>query len=354
MENSYKNYFETIYSFHDDSHGMDAFIKNKCDAEMLAIIEAISKELGINKQIRLETLPAREGSYDEWLQTTFYANIIASASLLVSILALIFSRIPVKPYKSKIDEENQILDIESKKLDIENKRLEAEKREVELEILKKQLSAINEEATRDSIEEINKKVSMLQDSFFEILSQNIYIKKHLSNFYKTLLDYPKITYISYSHYDINLNLIDKKRTVLKNQFKEFIIDSDILFDYDENARIHIYAPSLVKGKHKWRGYYEKENIIIDFSMKDTEFKENIEAGLINFRNGSMIDAVLLIRIKFDETGNESSRSYSVLTVLQKIDGEIFTETEQGKKFKERKKFTENQLSLSLEEDSKKI
>ena len=195
---------------------------------------------------------------------------------------------------------------------------------------------------------------MLQDSFFEILSQNIYIKKHLSNFYKTLLDYPKITYISYSHYDINLNLIDKKRTVLKNQFKEFIIYSDILFDYDENARIHIYAPSLVKGKHKWRGYYEKENIIIDFSMKDTDFKENIGAGLINFRNGSMIDAVLAIKIKFDETGNESSRSYSVLTVLQKIDGEIFTETEQGKKFKEQKKFTENQLSLPLEEDSKKI
>jgi len=181
------------------------------------------KELGINKQIRLETLPAREGSYDEWLQTTFYANIIASASLLVSILALIFSRIPVKPYKSKIDEENQILDIESKKLDIENKRLEAEKRKVELEILKRQLSAINEEAARDSIEEINKKVSMLQDSFFEILSQNIYIKKHLSNFYKTLLDYPKITYISYSHYDINLNLIDKKRTVLKNQFNIIFI-----------------------------------------------------------------------------------------------------------------------------------
>ena len=78
MENSYRNYFETIYSFHDDSHGMDAFIKNKCDAEMLAIIEEISKELGINKQIRLETLPAREGSYDEWLQTIFYANIMVS------------------------------------------------------------------------------------------------------------------------------------------------------------------------------------------------------------------------------------------------------------------------------------
>lgn len=352
MNNLYKNYFETIYAFNDNSHAMDAFIKNKCDAEILALIEEISKELDVSKDIRIEVLPLKKGSLSEWIQTTTYANVIATVTLLIAIVTLIYSRIPVKPYQSKVEEESQILDMEARKLDIENKRLESEKRKIELEILKKQLAVIDEEAKQDSIEELNKKIIGLQDSFFELLSQNIYIRKHVSNFYKILLSYPKVTHISYAYYDSTLQLVDKKHIVFRNQFNKFLLDSEVILDYDENSRIQIYSPNLVKAKHKWRGYYEKENRVIDFYMKDMEFKQDIEDGLIDFRNGSMIDAVLEIKIKFDEAGNEKSRSYSVLTVLKKLDGEIFTETTQGKKFKEQKRFLKNQLSLPLEESEK--
>lgn len=223
---------------------------------------------------------------------------------------------------------------------------------MELEILKRQLNDLDEQATQDNIDGIYDQISILEESFYDILSQNILIKKHLSNLYRHLLDYQKVTHISYTHYDINFKAVTPTREVERHYFPYFLIESDVFYEYDENARIHIYAPNLVKGKHKWRGFYEKENIVIDFNMADIDFKKEVEDGLIDFRNGSIIDAVLRQKIKFDESGNETSRAYSVVTVLQKFDGEVFTETKQGKEFKDRKKFMENQMSLLLEDNIK--
>lgn len=341
MKPMHKNYLETIYSFDDDSHHMDAFVKHKCDKEILAIIEEVSKELGISKQIQIETLPAKKGSLADWLQTTTYSNIIASVSLLVSIATLIYSRVPIKNNKSITEHKSELLDVEAKKLDIENKRLEAEKKRLELEILKKQLNNLDEQATQDNIDDIYSQINTLKEPLYDILSQNILIKKHLSNLYRHLLDYKKVTHISYTHYDINFKAVTPIREVERHCFPYFLIESDIFYEYDENARIHIYAPNLAKGKHKWRGFYEKENIVIDFNMAD-----------IDFRNGSIIDAVLRQKIKFDESGNETSRTYSVATVLQKFDGEVFTETKQGKEFKDRKKFMGSQMPLPLEDNIK--
>ncbi|MDG2941365.1 hypothetical protein [Exercitatus varius] len=313
------NYLENHYFFNDNSHTMDAHIFNKCEYEILLIIREIAAELGVKDIITLEILPLEDGGLVRWLKARSYSDIIATLTLIVAIIPIVLSQFPS-----------------------ELEKLEVEKAKLEIQLLKKQLSDLDEKIKEQPEVDVVEKVTELVESSSQYIMQNPLIRKRISNYYKSLVDYEKITKVSYISYDKNKDLINSPKFVHKDNFLSFIFEAKEILDIDENARIHIYSPSLVKGKHKWKGYYEKAGIVIDFSMLDKDFKKSVENGEVDFRNGSMIDGVLQTKIKFDEFDNEVSRTYSIITVLNKIDGNVFIETKQGKKYREHKKFLENQ------------
>lgn len=324
MDVKCSNYLENHYFFNDNSHTMDASVFNKCEYEILLLIKEIANELDVKDLITLEVMPLQEGGLVRWLKARSYSDIMATLSLIISSVPIILSQIP-----KELDE------------------LQVEKTKLEIQLLKQQISEMDKNSKNNKELDIEKEVCNFVDSFSEKMIQNPIIRKRVSNYYKALSDYDKIKEVSYSSYDKYKKPLNTPKTVHKNEFQSFIFEAREITDIDENARIHIYAPSLVKGKHKWKGYYEKQGIVIDFSMLDKEFKESVEKGEIDFRNGSMIDGVLHTKIKFDEFDNEISRKYSILTVINKIDGDVFVETIQGKKYKQHKKFLENQVSFNF-------
>lgn len=112
-------FLETHYYFNDNSHTMNAFVKNRCDRALLAIIEEASKELDVTQSLKIEVLPISKGSLIEWHQFAVSpAGSIALLTLFVNSLACILAMKLPAPPESELDIENKRLDIRKKKLEI--------------------------------------------------------------------------------------------------------------------------------------------------------------------------------------------------------------------------------------------
>ena len=100
----------------------------------------------------------------------------------------------------------------------------------------------------------------------------------------------------------------------KKDFCTFIINTpQRKIEVDENATIEIISPVLNNSKYRWRGNYN--NQVIEFSVKDKEFKNKILNENLQFGSNNILSAVLEIRKDIDENGNEKISSYAVLEVL---------------------------------------
>lgn len=319
-ESRTNNRFELHYLFNegDKTHTMDAVVRNKCEYEFLQIISAISKEL--NFQIKVETEAYDEGGLVEFYTFICSADghaIIELANLTMTILAIILSKIPGK--KSKLDIKEQQLNIEEKRLSVEEKKLNILKIQKELD--KKEIHSTN--INIDKIE--------------YIVNNNIKISKHKSNYYKALSNYPKVKQISTAQIDSFRKPLEEPEIIERKDFDKFILESDNLDPIsDENATIEIVSPVLKKGKYKWKGIYDKIGSVIEFTMKDKEFKKNVIETGIPFKNGTFIDCTLKIERKIDDLGVIFNSNYSVLAVLRQHDENMSFETNLGKKHRQQK------------------
>lgn len=268
------------YYFDDDSHSMDAFVRNKMEKEYLELFYEIGKKLGV--ELRVESKARNEGGLIENIDLVLNLKSVILGGLVFlapSINKLFFYYLSQAHKKEKIEIQKLIRDME--------KEDDAEKQK-------------NSEFIKKTIEEI------FEDPKF---------KKRLSNIYCSAEQYPKIKKIGYA---INT---ENEFLVHREDFQSFIISEYERKINDSKAIIEIIAPVLRLGKSKWVGVYKGEKI--DFAMDDLLFKEEIAEGLHNFQNGSSILCNLQIKETIDENSKHViKRIYSVLDVEETIVGEI--------------------------------
>lgn len=319
---------EVHYYLANESHSMDAFVRNKCEAELLAIFHELCTTLGVD--VPIEALAHQEGGLrDYWKLLGENSTQITIAALifstLLSIANTVLTRIPVSD-PEKDEREKQI-----QELTIEEKRLAIEERKLALEKLKKE--AQQGIPSKETIEGAAKAVE-----------QNLKIQTRRSNFYRVLSNHEKVTGVGFSAIDQNGKAIEQEKFVPRADFKRYVlITNELPVETIDGAFIEIVAPVLKEGNYKWRGIYEGESI--SFSMTDAEFKTSVLREEVSFQHGSGINCVLHIFRKFDELGEVVITGYSVVTVIEKADGASTYETPQGKKHRAYKKFIENQAGL---------
>jgi hypothetical protein len=306
--------FEIHYYFSDNSHTMNALVKNKCEAEFLAVASEVAAILGIPFELDSEVL--REGGLRESWKALGDNN--SQVALIISSLALIWSVIP------HTDQELLNLQKEDKKLSIEERKLSIKKLKQELE---------EQSVSQESVEVVA-----------SLASINYKVVTRKSNFYKTLSGYQKVTNIGFSELNIKGESLTDERIVNRKYFSNFIISSNELESSPVNsARIEIVAPVLKEGRAKWKGIYNEESI--SFSMNDLVFKEAVLSKQLSFKNGDEIICVLLIHKKLNELGEIITSGYTVEVVLENLESGLFKETPQGKAYKHTKKLMEGQFDM---------
>lgn len=315
QEQTLANKLELHYYFDvsDNSHTMNAFVRNRCEFELLQIYTELQKELELD--VKIETEAFEEGGLIEvW---TFLADNAIQITLLLTALSQVISRIPLK--KTKLEEKDLKLSIEERKLNIK--------------ALKKELKG--KEPEQITIQNLNL-----------IIDSNPKILKHLSNYYKQLYNYPKVKKISTTKLSVIKTKVEESKFIARTEFDKFVIESDELkSEIDETATIEIISPVLKKGKYKWKGVYGKIGEAVDFYMKDKIFKQSVIAEGIEFKNGTFIDCILEKSRKINEIGEIYTSAYSVLTVLKKHYENTVAETPQGKRFRKEKEAEKQQFKL---------
>ncbi|MBP7809063.1 MAG: hypothetical protein KA163_07210 [Bacteroidia bacterium] len=325
MNSKEVNKLEIHYYLNDDSHAIDAYIRHKCDAEILAIIKELISEFGGNIDV-LNEIPS-EGGWKDFVKIIKKNKDvlqigIGTATLIVMILQAIFTNTnTADPDLIKKQRESLNLDVELKKLSIEKIKRE--------------------------LEEGKKPEDVLKDSI-KIFSQSLKTVKRRSNFYTILRDYPEVNQFSSTTY-LDDKVAGKESIVERKDFQKFILNSDELsIIEDDTAIIEIVAPVLGYGQYNWRGFYKNDSI--SFSMEDEKFQQSISNKEVSFQKGYFMLCLLEYKRRLNDKGEIEGYDYSVPIVIGQVIGETITETPQGKRYKRIKKLLENQLDIDFENE----
>ena len=277
------------YHIRDGLHIMDAKIHNISEANILSIIEIVSETLGLN--IHIDILARNEGGIkdiilfrakDKLLFTSIYAPFFVS--FIISLISYFLTKNPeleelqIQAYKAQIDalaiQEQQAIEKDEKDKQV-------------LDLLKK---------IDEKLPELNKG---------EVVRK---IRRKQSTIYKQLNEDKNVTAFSIEKVS-NEEIIEVGR-VNKCEFSNFVIETpEQIIELDEDATIEIVSPVLNNSNIKWKGIYNGE--IIDFYMKDKEFKQQILNNNLQFGSNNILSAILEIKKKINERGEEEPSSYSV-------------------------------------------
>lgn len=287
---------------------MNALVRNKSEAEALALFTHVAQRLGLS--IELETSAYAEGGLREFWR--FIGQNKDQLGWILAIITLLLTRFPV------IDRETDALNKEVLRLTIEEKKANIEKVKRELQKDPPNTASVSQAA--------------------DALEDDLKIVTRRSNFYRVLLTNEKVTAVGVTPLPDEA-AVRQEATVQRHDFIRFVQPTNRLpTEVVDGAQIEIVAPVLKEGNYQWKGIYEGE--AITFAMGDEEFKASVLSQKVSFQHGSTIECVLNIHRKFDEVGDVVITGYTVGTVLSKRDGERTEQTPQGK----RHKFTKAQAA----------
>lgn len=314
---------ELHYWLKDGSHTMDAHIFNKCERELLGIIDEFATKLKI--QVEIEVQPLGEGGLLSWLKLSGRDK----NSLKITILAFVITDVFLQPITSSVD----FLVKQAWERYFENPEIRALKEEKEKAELIRDIFQIKAEL----------------EKFSASIDENKFKKKR-SNYFESASKCKKLNKISISILDTSMGKEYGSSEVIYDEFEKFILKSDELDPIiDEDATIEIISPVLKKGKYQWLGIYH--NDVIQFRMISKEFKAMVLTGQIPFKNGSSIKCMLEVCRKIDNQGNEKITGYIVHEVYGFFNNDIPIETPAGRRKRRKNRATvPKQLYLFKDED----
>ncbi len=293
---------------------MDAIVRNRCEAEIIAILIEIAKTL--NESVLIECEAHREGGLrDIWKLANANAGVI---SIIIGIASIV---VPLLPRS----------DSELDRLQKEDLRLSIEERKLRIKLLKTEIESSN----------IN--YNTLAKAA-EVVNENYKIITRRSNFFKHLNSYKKVFKVGVN--SLTADDIESKpeSEITRNRFSRFILNSNSLpIQTVDEAVIEIVSPVLKQGNYKWKGIFDGEPI--SFIMKDNVFKQDVLSERISFQHGSAIKCALIIYRKLDEIGEIVTTGYAVETVIENISGYKNVETIQGRAYRHKRSLQNSQGDL---------
>ena len=306
---------ELHYYLSDKSHSMDAFVKNKAEAELLKVFKEISELLELDLSFEIEALT--EGGIKEFIKILKKKKTKKQIAKILAVVGVIFSGVLT----------NIISDQFTKNPELEKSQLEES--QLNIKKLKRDLEK------EDILEEES---TLIIENLTVIISNTDKIKFHRSNFYSNLLKENKIEQISTTELDENNNTLSEEKKVSRENFNKFIVHKvKIDSEFIEDVNIEIVSPVLKKGKMKWRGYYDSKPI--SFNLLDSDFRNSVLNREVSFQNGTSIKCLLEFEKEMDDEGNIKTTKINVFDVSNIFEGETTIITKRGKEIIEEKKQT---------------
>lgn len=308
---------ELHYYLAGGAHSMDAVLRNRCEAELLAIFHEVAIALDVPCKIEAQAL-TEGGLRDIW---KWIGENATQLNVVLPVVAILVALAP-QIYES----EEETLSKELTELSIEEKKLQIEK-------LRKELREAGQESE-----------GVVREKAVELLHRDPKIVVLRSNFYKQLLDKNSVEFIGFTPLNSNLLPIEPERRIPHSEFGRFVLTSHSIKPITiEGAQIEIVSPVLREGNYKWKGIYDGQ--LISFTMQDNAFQYLVLREEVTFQHGTFLECVLNIQRKLDEVGEIEITGWIVTTVIRKYDDRQSIETPQGRAYKHVKKLRDSQGDL---------
>ncbi|WP_400260906.1 hypothetical protein ACFX5U_12550 [Sphingobacterium sp. SG20118] len=309
------NNLELHYFLEDNSHSMDAVIKNRSEAELYKLIFEISHLIEIDIKVEIEAL--KQGGIKDVFK--FFSK--KKNKRYVIYLGAIISGVLINVLSSHISEDKELTE------------LTKEEKKLNIKLLTKQLE-------NESIPQ--KEENQIVENLIILINDTQKIKFFKSRFYQQIIKEPKLYQISAVELYQDYSLASEEKVIDRNMFELQILENN---DFEpisiEDAYIQIISPVLNNNNIKWKGVYN--NKPISFTLLDNEFKNEVLNKEHSFSNGTSIKCRLEIIKILDDLGTEVIKDARVFDVL-----EIFND-HQTKMTKKAKilKIQKHQLKLDL-------
>lgn len=296
-----KNYVELHYYLEQHGHAMDAKNLNQSEAEVLKIIDNVSKQL--NLKLQTNSLPKKEGGLESFFE---FITKSENAQMVLAVgtpMAIFFGKIISKVLSDVISDKIKT-DKESEDLKKENLRLRNEK-------IKKEISEIGKEKIESP--ELNQLLNELAIN----LSEANKVKIAKSNLYRNLKSESKVIKFSTRVVNSDLEPLSKENTVPRKDFDKFIIDeAEIEPNYENDIEIPVVAPILKNSRTYWQGIIKGQQK--GFAMKDKKFQRAVVQRKFSFENGSVLVCDLETKLSMDSEGEIKEKSYAAYNISQVI------------------------------------
>jgi hypothetical protein len=306
--------FSLHYFLDDNSHSMDARVRNQCEQYFLTLAYEAIELLDLDLKVEAEA-PNEGGLVELW---NIMGDNSAQIALLISALALIYSSVP------KGDKEL----VELQKQDV---KLSIQQRKVALGTVQKDIK--NKIVSEASI-----------DAAALLINQNTKSLVAKSNFFKKLIGYTKVTQLGVSASNEAGEILLPEKVITKGSFSKFVLQTKTLEPViNDTAVITVAAPMILEGYQSWMGVYRDQ--AITFKMNDKSFQDDVLAKKYRFTSGDGIRCELHTHQKLDQVGEVVTTGHSVEVVLDYIEGNEETETPQGRAYRHTKKQRDDQYQL---------
>ncbi|SFR71084.1 hypothetical protein SAMN05428960_0320 [Mitsuaria sp. PDC51] len=318
---------EVHYHLLDGAHSMDALVRNKCEAELLALVRHLAGELGLD--VTVETAAYADGGLREYFRLIIDPAkgppIVGVAMLLLAFNQLF---VQVLSMPAAPDKEQEALTKELTKLSIEEKKLQ---------IQKLQREAAQDPPAAQTIRETAK-----------AFNEDYKVVTRRSNFYKQLIPYQKVFAVGFGIVPTGAAAPVEETVTQRSEFSRYIITSDKLPELvGDEAVIEIVAPVITGGNMHWKGLHNGE--VISFAMRDTAFKEAVSACTVSFQHGDAIVCVLHVERKLDPVGEVVITGRYVSLVYEKRSATgVASATPQGRKKRFEGKHANSQAQFSFD------
>jgi hypothetical protein len=300
--------FELHYYLTNNQHSMNAFVKNKAEAELLKIFKEVSDVLALELSFEIEAL--EQGGIREFFKVLNHEKNNQKIFIILTFLGTILSGI--------------IIDVAGDYLKKDNELEKLQKEEIRLNI-KKLNRELGEETSEADTLLIVKQMIFLFGSIDKV-------KFHKSNFYATLLKESKIEKISSTELDEDYKPITLEKFIDRSDFKKNINEEVKIESQDvEHAIIEIVSPVLKKGKIKWKGIYDSKSI--SFNLMDKDFKKSVLNREISFTSGTAIECRIEFIKEMDDDGNLKITEINIYDVDNILQGNEVIPAKKVKKIK---------------------
>ena len=266
------------YMQEEGVHEMDAFVHNKCERQLLNIINYLSKQYGIEVKVDIEA--KEEGGIKDKI-------IVIAESALFLLLA------------------EKVLDM----------------------VFNPDRAYLDNTKTRFEIAEMIKNSSFTEEEVNALVEQDEELMKFSSSYFKNLSKDDTVTRVE-TTLTKNGEVGDSiTYNVTKDRFQDKIIANEVQKNVTVITATTLYvgSPVLINGLlDKWRGQFNGENIL--FTIKDNEFIEQVFNREVKFDSGTSLTCDLEISEDV-KNGKICKRTFTVLYVRSWTDGSHYqTET----------------------------